>query len=110
MYNVTLRRVRESLSLWNSNKYYVFVCVCVRARAFVRVPGGVGVCMCMSACSLAYPACHSYAPYCDVILARRSPQYFSTFSHKTHDFRKTVIEYKMCVLIFSTTCLKHFLL
>jgi hypothetical protein len=29
--------------------------------------------------------------------------YFSTLSHKPHDFRKNVIEHKMCVLIFSTT-------
>jgi hypothetical protein len=29
--------------------------------------------------------------------------YFSTLSHKRHDFRKTVTEHKMCVLIFSTT-------
>ena len=29
--------------------------------------------------------------------------YFSTLSHKQHDFRKNVIEHKMCVLIFSTT-------
>jgi hypothetical protein len=30
-YNVTLRRVRESLFMWKSNKYYMFVCVRVRA-------------------------------------------------------------------------------
>jgi hypothetical protein len=30
-------------------------------------------------------------------------QYFCTFSHKRHDFQKKVTEYKMCVLIFSTT-------
>ena len=29
--------------------------------------------------------------------------YFSTLSHKRCDFRKKVIEHKMCVLIFSTT-------
>ena len=30
-------------------------------------------------------------------------QYFSTLSHKRHDFRKTFIERKMCVLILSKT-------
>jgi hypothetical protein len=29
--------------------------------------------------------------------------YFSTLSHKRHDFGEKVIEHKMCVLIFSTT-------
>jgi hypothetical protein len=29
--------------------------------------------------------------------------YLSTLSHKRHDFRKNVIEHKMCVLIFCTT-------
>jgi len=30
--------------------------------------------------------------------------YFSILSHKRHDFRKEVIEHKMCVLIPSTIC------
>ena len=30
-------------------------------------------------------------------------QFFSTLSHKRHDFRKTVVERKMRVLFFSTT-------
>ena len=29
--------------------------------------------------------------------------YFSTLSHKRHDFREKVIEHKMCVLCLSTT-------
>jgi len=29
--------------------------------------------------------------------------YFSTLSHKWHDFREKFIKYKMCVLIFPTT-------
>jgi hypothetical protein len=32
-----------------------------------------------------------------------------TLSHKMHDFRKKLLNMK-CVLIFSTTCLKHLLL
>jgi hypothetical protein len=31
------------------------------------------------------------------------PPYFSTLSHKRHDFREKVIEHEMCVLIFSAT-------
>jgi len=37
-------------------------------------------------------------------------QYFSTLSHKRHDFHNKVIEHEMCVLIFCTVFffLKHF--
>jgi hypothetical protein len=31
-----------------------------------------------------------------------APSYFSTLSHKLHDFRQKVTEHKMCVLISST--------
>ena len=53
MYSVTLRRVRESLLLWKSNKCYIVVSVCARvgACALVCVPGRVGLCMCARACS-----------------------------------------------------------
>jgi len=37
-----------------------------------------------------------------VICGLPALQYFSALSHKRYDFRKTVIEYKMCALIFST--------
>jgi len=33
--------------------------------------------------------------------------HFCTLSHKRQDFRKKVIEHKMCVLIFSTTFVRN---
>ena len=40
----------------------MFVCVCVYVGGWVA--GRVGVCTYVYACSLAYPACNAYAPYC----------------------------------------------
>jgi hypothetical protein len=37
-------------------------------------------------------------------------QYFSTLSHKRHDFRNQVIEHKMCVLIIPTTLSETFII
>ena len=37
-------------------------------------------------------------------------QYFSTLSHKRHDFREEVIKHKMCVLILSTNFSEIFLI
>ena len=65
-YNVTSRRVREILLLWESDKYHLLVCACVHALACMWVPGRVSVCMRVSACSLPNPARSTYAPYCDV--------------------------------------------
>jgi hypothetical protein len=36
--------------------------------------------------------------------------YFSTLSHKRHDFRTKVTEHKMCVLLFSKTLPEKFLI
>ena len=65
-YNVTLRRVRESLLPWKAVSI-TYLSVCAWVRAFVRVLGRMGVCMRVRPCILAYSACNTYAPYCDVI-------------------------------------------
>jgi hypothetical protein len=40
-------------------------------------------------------------------VACRALKNFATLSHKEYDFRKKVIEHKMCVLIFSTTFVRN---
>ena len=57
-------------------KKNTYSCVCVCPHAREHVPGRVGVCMSVHACSLAYPACNAYAPYCDVICGPSSPTTF----------------------------------
>jgi hypothetical protein len=54
------------------------------------------------ACSLAYPACNAYAPYCDVFCG---PSGYTTFFEVIKDtiFENKGTEHKMCVLIFSAT-------
>jgi hypothetical protein len=60
--------------------------------------------MCVRVCGLAYPACNAYEPSVPFLapLAPLAPPYFSTLSHKEHDFRQNVIEHKICVLTSST--------
>jgi hypothetical protein len=74
----------------------------ISVHACVWMPGFVGVCMSVRVCSLAYPACNAYTPYCNVICGPLWLHYFSTFSHKQRDL-KNLIEYKICVLSFFTT-------
>ena len=66
----------------------VCVCVCARARVYVAL-----------LIQHATRMCHIVTSF----VAPLAPPYFSTLSHKRHDFREKVIEHKMCVLIFSTT-------
>ena len=61
----------------------LYIYVCERVAACVR-PARVGVCMGVHACSLAYPACNSYSPYCDAICSLSGSAIFLTF-HKWHD-------------------------
>jgi hypothetical protein len=51
--------------------------------------------------------CACIVLYCQVVCL--APQYFSTLSHKRHDFREKVIEHKMRVLVFSTNFSENFL-
>ena len=78
------------------------VCTCLCVCAFMWVHKRLCVCMCISACSPDNPACNAYAPYCYVICGPSVFTLFSKLSHKRHNFRKNIIEHKICVLIFST--------
>jgi hypothetical protein len=64
-YNVTLRRVNETIVAVESNTYYILVCVYMHACTWL--PGRVDVCIRIRAYSLAYPPRNAYAPCCDVI-------------------------------------------
>jgi hypothetical protein len=91
MFNVAFRRVRELLLLWKSNQHYIFVCVCVCARARARV------CVCLGAWACACVCVHvamfiqratRMRHIVTSFVAPVAPPYFSTLSHKRHDFRK----------------------
>jgi hypothetical protein len=88
-YNVTMRRVRESLLPYKSNKYYLLVCACVRVGTRAR-----GRMLDRTFTLLMHHVTSFVAP--------QSLPYFSTLSHKRCDLRKKVTDYKMCVLTFST--------
>ena len=86
--NIPFRRVVQPLLQWAVNKYYT---------------GPFWV----SVYSVRYLACSAHAPYFH-LWPLQLYNIFSTLSQKRHDFRKNVIEHKMCVLIFSTTFVWNF--
>ena len=90
-YNVTLRRVRESLLPWKSNKYYMLVCWCMRARACVRACGYRGAWTCACAYVHVVLLIQHATRMCHIVtsfVALRSALCFSTWSHSRCDFRK----------------------
>jgi hypothetical protein len=56
----------------------------------------------MCLCSLGYPACNAHAPYCHLCPARLY-YIFPRYVINGTIFENSVIEYKLFVLIFSTT-------
>ena len=60
----------------------------------------------MCVCRLSCQARNAYAPL--YVITRGPPPYFSTLSHKRHDFRKKKTENKMCVLSFCTLFVGNF--
>jgi hypothetical protein len=79
------------------NKY--FVCVCGGGE-------GLGRCMsCLHACRLTYPVCHTLAPGLHPLWLHLI---FQRYLINTVLLRRKVTEHKMCLLIFTATCLKHF--
>ena len=101
-----MRRVRKSLLAWKSNKYYTFisVCVCVCARACAcGCPGAAWACACACVHVVLFIQHATHMRHIVTsFVAHLVLQYFSTLCHKRHDFRKKVIDRKMCVLIFYT--------
>ena len=112
-YKVMLRRVYESLLSWKSNNYYIFLCVCTRVRANALMRACMRACGCPDAWAcVALLIQHAKRINYSVtsFVAPLAPSYFSTLSHKRCGFRKKVRKHKMCVLVFSTTLFKIFLI
>ena len=91
MYNVILRRVRVTIvAVEKQEVLLVSLCVCVRVVLFI-----------LHATRMRHIVTSFVAPVVPLI--------FFTFCRKRHDFRKkSVTEYKMCVLILSTNFIRNF--
>ena len=80
----------------------IFVRECTRvACARMCGCGSKGADVCCRACSLNYPTCK--AAFATLSSASLAPSYFTTLSHKSHDFHKKDTEFEMSIVIFSTT-------
>ena len=78
----------QPLLLWESKKFYLFwVCIC----------------------RLRYPASNAHASYCHLWSARLY-NIFSTLSQRRRDFRKTLMDIKMCAWIFLQLLFETFLI
>jgi hypothetical protein len=77
-------------------------CACARVCECVGGCGCTGAVVFLRACSLTNSACGHIA-----ICGFSGSTIYLILSHQEHDFRKTFIEYKECLLIFSTTIIRN---
>jgi len=66
--------------------FYVCVCVCICECTCV--------CVCVCVCSLSHRACNAHLSILSSVVCP-ALQYFSTSSHKRHDFQENVINHEM---------------
>jgi hypothetical protein len=109
---------RDSLSVPSSSSIKLFDFLLLKFHIAVVAKGSCNntrnICISVAWGALAQPllpwksnkyyitACKAHALYYTVICACPALPYFPTLSHKRYDFRKNIIEHKMCVLISST--------
>ena len=109
-YKARLIGFHEIIVAVGKHKYCIFLCVClfvcvfVHPRVvacvcvFVREGGCAGAMACACRCALVALLIQHSKRMRRAILSSVvpvAPTYFSTSSHKRHDFRKNVIEYKI---------------